>query len=122
MRDTVNRDEFVGVKTLVENSDNSKKYSIGSIRIEGIETTGDYKKYVELERQGLATEEDARRYLHKPYRIKPIMPSELPNVRIDYKGLLDYAQKKGVSVIELTDEEKNRFVSLKEEVENHEPA
>lgn len=96
---------------LAENSDNSKKYSIGSIRIEGIEPTEDYKKYVELERLGLATEEDVRRYLHKTYQVKPIMPSELPDVRIDYKGLLDYAQKKGVSVSVLTDEEKNCFVS-----------
>lgn len=40
----------------------------------------------------------------------PIMPSKLPKVHIDYPGLLVYAKKKGVSVIELSDEEKNRFV------------
>ena len=96
---------------MVENSDNLKEYSIGSIRIEGIEPTEDYKKYVELERLGWATEEDVRLYLHKPYQVKPIMPSELPDVRIDYKGLLDYAKKKGVPVSELRDEEKNCFVS-----------
>ena len=43
--------------------------------------------------------------------LKPIMPSELPNVRIDYKGLLEFAKQKGVRVIELTEEEKNRFVT-----------
>lgn len=96
---------------MAENSDNLKEYSIGSIRIEGIEPTMDYKKYVELERLGLATEEDVRLYLHKPYQVNLIMPSELLDVRIDYKGLLDYAQKKGVLVIELTDEENNCFVS-----------
>lgn len=41
---------------------------------------------------------------------RPIMPSELPKVMIDYKGLLKYAKEKGVRVIELTDVEKNRFV------------
>lgn len=42
---------------------------------------------------------------------RPILPSELPKVRIDYKGLLNYAKQKGVQVIELTDAEKNQFVS-----------
>lgn len=41
---------------------------------------------------------------------KPIMPSELPDVMIDYKGLLSYAKQKGVRVIDLTEEEKNQFV------------
>lgn len=48
--------------------------------------------------------------------IRPIMPSEIPDVRIDYKGLLAYAKKKGVKVIELTDEEKNMFVSWEEKI------
>lgn len=43
--------------------------------------------------------------------LKPIMPSELPDVRIDYKGLLEFAKQRGVRVIELTEEEKNRFVT-----------
>lgn len=42
---------------------------------------------------------------------KPIMPSELPKVMIDYKGLLNYAKQKGVRVIDLPDSEKNRFVT-----------
>ena len=42
---------------------------------------------------------------------RPILPSELPKVRIDYNGLLNYAKQKGVQVIELTDAEKNQFVS-----------
>ena len=42
---------------------------------------------------------------------QPIMPSELPDVRIDYDGLVNYAKQKGVRVIELSDNEKNRFVS-----------
>lgn len=42
---------------------------------------------------------------------QPIMPSELPQVRIDYKGLLSFAKQKGVRVIDLTEAEKNRFVT-----------
>lgn len=41
---------------------------------------------------------------------EPIMPSELPKVTIDYKGLLSYAKQKGVRVIELTEAEKERFI------------
>lgn len=41
---------------------------------------------------------------------KPILPSELPKVRIDYLGLLKYAKQKGVQAIDLTDSEKNQFV------------
>ena len=46
--------------------------------------------------------------------VRPILPSELPKVRIDYKGLLNYAKKKGVRVIELTEAEKNAFVTPSE--------
>ena len=38
------------------------------------------------------------------------MPSELPDVIIDYNGLRQYAREKGVSVVELTEEEKKRFI------------
>lgn len=51
----------------------------------------------------------------KSYKIKTtgraIMPSQLPNIRIDYKGLIKYAHSKGVKAGELTDSEKNQFVS-----------
>ena len=42
--------------------------------------------------------------------VRPIMPSELPDVIIDYNGLRQYAREKGVSVVELTEEEKKRFI------------
>ena len=45
---------------------------------------------------------------------KPIMPSELQKVRIDYNGLINYAKQKGVRVIDLSDNEKNRFVRREE--------
>lgn len=40
----------------------------------------------------------------------PIAASDLPDVQIDYKGLLDYAEKKGVPVMDLSESEKSRFV------------
>ena len=39
-----------------------------------------------------------------------VLPAELRQVQIDYHGLIMYAKTKGVSVPELTDEEKNRFI------------
>lgn len=42
---------------------------------------------------------------------QPISLSQIPKVKIDYKGLKEYAQKKGISPAKLTDEEKNKFIS-----------
>lgn len=39
-----------------------------------------------------------------------VLPAELQQVRIDYHGLILYAKTKGVSVPDLSDEEKNRFI------------
>lgn len=40
----------------------------------------------------------------------PIAASDLPDVRIDYKGLLEYAEQKGVPVVDLSEAEKSQFV------------
>lgn len=40
----------------------------------------------------------------------PILPSQLPNAKIDLAGLMAYARKKGVRAGDLTEEEKNRFI------------
>ena len=50
-------------------------------------------------------------YLSKACNGGPIMPGELPAVRIGYNGLLAFAKKKRVLVIELTEEEKKQSVS-----------
>ena len=42
--------------------------------------------------------------------VGPIAASELPDVQIDYKELLEYAEQKGVPVIELSEAEKSQFV------------
>ncbi len=45
-------------------------YAIGLIKVAGLEPTEDFKKYIELEKQGKATTEDLKRYLDKKYKAK----------------------------------------------------
>ena len=41
---------------------------------------------------------------------EPIMMSELPKVKLNLKGVREYARKKGVLIAGLTDEEKQIFI------------
>ena len=41
----------------------------------------------------------------------PIMASELPKVKLDLKGIRNYARNKGVSIASLSDEEKRFFIA-----------
>lgn len=45
-------------------------YAIGLIKIDGIEPTDDFKAYIEKEKKGEITLEDAKKYLDKEYKIK----------------------------------------------------
>lgn len=45
-------------------------YAIGMIKVDGLEPTEDFKKYIELEKSGQATTEDLKRYLDKKYKVK----------------------------------------------------
>lgn len=45
-------------------------YAIGLIRVDGLEPTEDFKKYIELEKAGKATAQDLKRYLDKKYNAK----------------------------------------------------
>ena len=38
-------------------------YAIGMIKVDGLEPTEDFKKYIELEKSGQATTEDLKKYL-----------------------------------------------------------
>ena len=41
----------------------------------------------------------------------PVMAKDIPNVRIDLRGLSAYARKRGVQPAELSEEERQRFLS-----------
>ena len=41
----------------------------------------------------------------------PIMASELPKVKLNLKGIRDYARNKGVSIASLSEEEKQLFIA-----------
>lgn len=43
----------------------------------------------------------------------PIMPSQLPNVKLDMRGMVRYAKEKGVPPIQLSDKEKEKFMISK---------
>ena len=43
---------------------------------------------------------------------KPIMPSQLPKIKMDLAGLSRYAKEKGVSLYQLTEDEKNKYISI----------
>lgn len=40
----------------------------------------------------------------------PIMPSQLPKIKMDLVGMSNYAKEKGVSLHELSNQEKKRFI------------
>ena len=45
-------------------------YAIGMIKVDGLEPTEDFKKYIELEKSGQITMEEAKKYLDKKYKMK----------------------------------------------------
>ena len=48
-------------------------YAIGLIKVDGLEPTEDFKKYIQKEIAGEATMEDLKRYLDKKYKMKESM-------------------------------------------------
>ncbi|MBR2507864.1 MAG: hypothetical protein IKB70_13495 [Bacilli bacterium] len=45
----------------------------------------------------------------------PILPSQQPQIKLNLRGLMEYAKSIGKKVSELTEEEKNRFISKNQE-------
>ena len=45
-------------------------YAIGLIKVDGLEPTEDFKKLIELEKEGKVTTQDLKRYLDKKYKVK----------------------------------------------------
>ena len=45
-------------------------YAIGMIKVDGLEPTEEFKKYIEMEKRGEVTMEEAKRFLDKKYKMK----------------------------------------------------
>lgn len=45
-------------------------YAIGMIKVDGLEPTDDFKKYIEKEKMGEVSMEDAKQFLDKKYKMK----------------------------------------------------
>ena len=41
----------------------------------------------------------------------PIMPSQIPKVKLDMRGMVKYAKERDIAPIDLTQEEKERFMT-----------
>ena len=52
------------------NNSEAWDYVIGMIRVDGLEPTDDFKEYIEKEKRGEVTMEDAKKYLDKKYKMK----------------------------------------------------
>lgn len=61
---------------------------------------------------GLMRKFDYERYFEQIRTMpEPVMVSELPKVKLNLKGIREYAKSKGVAIANLTEEEKSLFIS-----------
>lgn len=61
---------------------------------------------------GLMRKFDYERYFEQIKTMpEPIMMSELPKVKLDLRGIREYAKSKGVAIASLTEEEKQLFMT-----------
>jgi hypothetical protein len=51
-------------------SEQAWNYAIGMIKVDGLEPSEDFKQYIEKEKRGEVTMEDAKRFLDKKYKMK----------------------------------------------------
>lgn len=47
-------------------------YAVGMIKVDGLEPTEDFKKYIEMEKRGEVSMEDAKRFLDKKYKMREV--------------------------------------------------
>lgn len=45
-------------------------YAIGMIKVDGLEPTAEFKEYIEKEKRGEITMDDAKKFLDKKYKMK----------------------------------------------------
>lgn len=61
---------------------------------------------------GLMRKFDYERYFEQIKTMpEPIMMSELPKVKLNLKGIREYAKNKGVAIASLSEEEKQLFIT-----------
>lgn len=61
---------------------------------------------------GLMKKFDYERYFEQIRTMpEPIMMSELPKVKLDLRGIREYAKSKGVAIASLSEEEKQLFIT-----------
>ena len=48
----------------------ARNYAIGMIKVDGLEPTKEFKEYIEKEKSGEITMEDAKKFLDKKYKMK----------------------------------------------------
>lgn len=61
---------------------------------------------------GLMRRFDYERYFEQIKTMpEPIMVSELPKVKLDLRGIREYAKSKGIAIASLTEEEKQLFMT-----------
>lgn len=76
-------------------------YAIGLIKVDGLEPTEDFKKYIELEKQGKTTTQDLKKYLDKKYKAKG--EADVRTALVAYNALFsdigDKAQKQYLEMI-----------------------
>lgn len=60
---------------------------------------------------GLMRKFDYERYFEQIKTMpEPVMVSELPKVKLDLRGIREYAKRKGVAIASLTEEEKRLYI------------
>ena len=67
---------FTEMEVFIMTNAQAWDYAIGMIKVDGLEPTDDFKEYIEKEKRGEVTMEDAKRFLDKKYKIQ-----ENPNAR-----------------------------------------
>lgn len=61
---------------------------------------------------GLMRKFDYERYFEQIKTMpEPVMVSELPKVKLDLRGIREYAKSKGVAIASLSEEEKRLFIT-----------
>ena len=60
-------------RMLIMTNSQAWDYAIGMIKVDGLEPTEDFKKYIEKEKRGEVTMEDAKLFLDKKYKMKELM-------------------------------------------------